>query len=338
MSDRVTIDEVADRAGVSVATVSRALRGLTNVSDDTRLRVLDAANDLGYTIDWRASSLAGGRTGVFGLLACNIGTWYTAEVIAGVELRLAQVESDLLVYALDPYEIAAGALDDRLKTRRVDGLIVVDYYLDYLDDGFRQVLEAEPYPIVSIGGCSPKWPSVTIDNRGGAAAAAKHLLAAGHRHLAFVGGAAGPREPKPGPTDRARFEGFRDAASAAGASVIDVAGGYTIDGGAAAYDVVARHDPRPTAVFCASDKMAFGFVSAARADGVMVGRDIAVVGFDGHELSEAFGLTTVHQDARAIGAIAVDALLALTDESSPDPADVEVPVCLRVRSSSQIAT
>lgn len=304
---RATITEVAERAGVSVATVSRALRGLPNVSAATRLRVEAAAAALNYTADSRASSLASGRTNIVGLVAPDFGSWYISQTVAGVERALADVGYDLLVLGVPRASGRDAIFAERLATRRMDGLLLVDFFVS---EGARDLLLADmELPIVAMGETIDGVTSLTIDNVRGGRLMMEHLLELGHRQIAYIGG------NPPGQTaaaDALRQAGAKAVAQEAGLEMAVFQVDYSVAGGRAAGALLdGDHDGAvPTAVLCGSDELAIGFMAEARNRGVGVPGDISVVGFDDHEMSQALGLTTVRQEVRANGARAVEILLA----------------------------
>lgn len=327
---RSTINDVAERAGVSVATVSRALRGLPNVSVTTRQRVQDAAADLNYAIDARASSLASGRTNLIGLVAPLFTSWYASQVVGGVEEALSMRGMDLLIYSIDRPENRHAIFSDRLRTRLVDGLILVDFFVD---DDHRDQLMALGAELVTIGERVPGHSSLTIDNVAGAGLAVEHLIDLGHTNIAYVGGE--QEGSYPSPVNDLRHAGVVAALKAAGIAdcVREYDGCFTIAGGAAAGERLIAAADRPTAVFCGSDEMAAGVIAAARRAGLDVPGDLSVVGFDDHEVATAIGLTTVHQPVMAAGAQAAEMLLAVLDGDDQRD-DIELPLSLLERSTT----
>jgi len=301
----IRITDVAAAAGVSVATVSRALRDRPNVSAATRGRVLEIAADLGYVPDARASSLASGRTSVMGLVAPDFGSWYASQTLAGVEHRLAEIGYDLLVYAIERSATRAGDLRERLRRGMVDGLILVDFFLG--EDPTALIADLR-LPLVTMGERLAGVSSLTIDNRAGAHLATQHLIDLGHERIAFVGGRSA-RGHAPGPADRLRLRGCTEALAAKDLGPpVDIAGDYTVDGGRRALREALALDTVPTAMFCASDEMALGVRAEALAQGLRVPVDLSVVGFDDHEVAEVVGLTTVAQPVYAAGRLAADVL------------------------------
>lgn len=305
---RATIEDVATLAGVSVATVSRAMRGLQNVAEATREKVLHAAEELNFRPDPHASRLAAGRSRTIGVAVPSFGPWYFSQVVAGAESVLAPVGYDLLLFSVGNGAARGRVVRDwPLLSRRVDGLFLVDLQLDPDE---AELLANAHAQVVTVGETHPGLGSVTIDNQAAASMATQHLLNLGHRRIGLLGEAAhaGLHFSVP----RLRRAGFHQALRAAGIEPrpdLEVSGGFTPAGGrAATAELLARPDP-PTAVLAMSDEMAFGCLRAARDHGLRVPGDLSVVGIDDHELSDVGGLTTVRQPVQEAGALAAGLLL-----------------------------
>ena len=302
-----TIDDVARAAGVSTATVSRALRDHRNVAESTRQRVLDAARQLRYVTNTNAARLASGRARAVGLMAPNLGSWYTSEVVAGVEEVLAADGYDLLISTAAD-QARAQVREGRIPfSQRVDGVLLVDVFCK--EAGARQIARWER-PTVVLGERLRTLPSITIDNVHGGQLAGEHLVGLGHRRVALVSGHLGYDVPHEVAVDRAR--GFNDALRAAGVASCDSPhdGDFTIEGGYAATLDLLRGAAPPTGIFLISDEMAFGALHALRDLGLRAGADVSIVGFDGHPVSASAGLSTVGQPVRDLGRAAARALLA----------------------------
>lgn len=335
---RATIEDVARRADVSVATVSRALRGMPNVAPETRSRVVEAAESLGYVPHAAAASLASGRSRAIGLVAPFFAIWYTSQVIAGVESVLSVFGYDLIVYAADTSENRA-AFMERLGRRgaRVDGLVLVDFFPD---EDARQALATADLPIVSLGEHIEGVASLTVDNASAAHRAVRHLVDLGHVRIAIAGSK--QVSPHGSPVLGERRRGYRRALREAGLEAtgeLELPGALFIAGGREAMDAIGEMDEPPTAVFCLSDEVALGLMGRASEIGVDVPGDLSVVGFDDHDLSPAFGLTTVRQPVSQLGGRIARYLLGNLGEAGigHEPGihgHVEVPVELIVRRST----
>jgi DNA-binding LacI/PurR family transcriptional regulator len=333
-SDGITIDEVAHRAGVSVATVSRALRGLPNVAPSTRARVEEAANELDYQIDQTASRLATGRRNAVGLAVPNIGEWYSSQVAAGVEAVLAAEGHDMLLFSIND-----GPGRDRLLRRssavrrRLSSLVLIDIVLD---DAEAQLLAGDAdLAVVTVGQRTKYFPSVTIDNGAAAQMVTRHVLELGHRRIAVI--TAHPEHSLPSTASQQRLEGVRRTVGAAGiqwSDVLVVSGGFTARGGREAMTQLMSERDAPTAVFAFSDEMAVGALKTLDDLGVRVPQDVSVVGFDDHELASVFGLTTVHQDPVWQGASAARFVLGLDAGRPAGPDHVVGPTQLIARSTT----
>ncbi len=336
MASRSTIGDVASLAGVSVATVSRALRGLPNVSSLTKARVEAAALELDYIVDARASSLASGRTHTIGLVAPWFDSWYESKVISGLEGVLAPAGYDLLLYAIKTSVRPVQTLRERVRGRTVDGIVCIDVFFDEEDvEGLREF----GVPMVLIGSRLSFGHSLTIDNLRGASAAAEHLLQLGHRRLLYVGGT--QKSELVSPVSDLRAQGVAKAITDAGldvAEVLEVAndGAFSLAGGRKVMRrLQQRSEPLPTGVICGSDEMAMGLLSEARTSGLSVPEDLSVVGFDDHDLADVFGLTTIRQGIYATGEMAGRLILDTLAAGEDLPySHIEMPISLVERDST----
>lgn len=313
------IEDVARRAGVSTATVSRALRGLPSVSPRTRALVQAAADEIGYVPTPSASSLASGRTSTVAVLTPWVTRWYFGQVIEGVERTLHAAHLDALLYILDadrrPQPLR---FDPAALRRRVDGSIVVGLPLERAE---LAALESLGIPIVGIGAGDPAHPLVRLDDVGAARAAVAHLADLGHRVIGLLAGS--PDDDIPWSPGYLRRVGWQQELAARGldadASLVRD-GEFSLTGGRRAAHALLDLRPDVTAVFAASDEMAMGVLLAAEDRGLRVPAQLSLVGFDGHELGPVVGLTTIAQDALQQGVDAAALLLELM-------AGREVPAC-----------
>lgn len=311
-----SLEEVARRAGVSTATVSRALSGRGRLSDATRTRVREAAADLGYVVSATASSLATGRTRSIGVLVPLLGRWFFSNVLDGIATTLAGHGYDITLYNVtdDPAQ-RRHLLQTALRRGRVDAVIALS--LDFSDIEIDE-LEALGLPLIGLGTPSRRLSTLRVDDTALARAATSHLLALGHREIAHIGQSRDEGDPQLDiPTLRRR--GFEAALAEAGVSPAGFAtGDFTIEAGYRATQQLLR-DVRPSAIFAASDELAFGALFAARDAGLDVPGDMSVIGVDGHELSGFFGLTTIEQFPRAQGERVAERVLAALGEDVAAP-------------------
>ncbi len=332
----VTIEDVAIAAGVSVATVSRALRDLPNVAPSTRDRVRETAAALDYVADPGASRLAGGLTGTVAVAVPVLDSWYGARVVAGIEAILKESNVDLLLYAItNEVERQAFLAGNGAWWRRSDALIMVDLRISDLE---AERLAAAGARIVTLGSRTPSFSSITLAETEAAAAAARYLIDAGHERIGMITGVQLAVHFRP---SLPRRDSFRDVLVAAGLDVsveLETAGGFSIDGGGEAMAQLLDLPEPPTAVFAMSDVMAIGALHLARQRGLDVPGDVALVGFDDHETAPIFGLTTIHQEVDLIGAqaarLALRAMAARNSNDRVEPEHIVSPTHLVVRNTA----
>lgn len=327
------IEAVARLAGVSTATVSRALRGLPNVSAETRERVLAAAAQLDYVASPSASRLASGQTRSVGVVMPYIGRYFFSQVLAGAEAVLREAGYDVLLYAL-PDDRARERFFARMPLRRrVDAVLIITLPLsaDQVDQ-FR----ALRVPVASVGLPTPGITVVGIDDRAAARTATTHLVNLGHERIAMIGGGVSEAEPNRFTTPELRRAGYQQALADAGLALqpeYEVDGTYTASGGERAMAQLLSLPRPPTAVFAQSDRMAMGALHALRTLGLDCPRDVSIVGFDDHEVAAPLDLTTVAQPMPEQGAAAAEQILAAL--SGATPKDVVLPTTLILRATTR---
>jgi DNA-binding LacI/PurR family transcriptional regulator len=330
---RVTIEKVAERAGVSVATVSRALRGLPNVSPKTRDRVVSVAAMLNYRPDPNAARLAAGRTRTVAVGVVAIPIWYTGQVVSGIEAVLTNQGYDLTLLLIADDFARSRAFGDvgGGVSKRADGAIIVDLVPTAPE---RSLLAEQRVPWVMVGADCPTIDSVVIDNVEGAASAARHLLDLGHRSIGLIAG--GPAAfPSSGPPQRRA--GFLRALDNAGVRfdpAMERVGDFSALGGYEAMQSLLGRRPRPTAIFAMSDEMAMGAMRACHEAGLDVPGDVSIVGFDDVDWAFTVGLTTVRQDATELGAIAARLMIERLEGIACERRLITVPTQLVERSST----
>lgn len=328
-----TIKDVARVAGVSVATVSRALNGAENVLPDTRQRILDIARELRYAPSGAARSLITRRTDTVGALLPDLHGEFFSELIRGIDQAARARGLHLLLSSShDDADEAAAAL--RAMNGRVDGLIVMS---PHADDAFlsQNLPPNLPAVLLNAGASDLRHAAFAVDNFGGARAMTAHLVAQGHRRIAFLGGPSGNFEA------RERQRGY-SAGLPEGRRPWLLAGDFTEQSGYTVGAAMAALPPaeRPDALFCANDMMAVGALQALTIAGLRVPVDIAVAGFDDIPLARYMRppLTTVRVPIAAMGTSALEALAAALNamgaaDSAPAPTPTLIPVELIVRES-----
>ncbi len=335
---RATIRDVAQVAGVSVATVSRALNGADNVLPGTRQRILEAARALRFTPSVAARSLITRRTDTIGALLPDLHGEYFSELIRGIDQAARARGLHLLVSSShgDAGEAAAAL---RAMHGRVDGLLLMSPHADadFLHDNLPAALPAVLLNTAASAG--PGHARFGVDNLGGAQAMTRHLAAGGRRRVAFIGGPAGNEEA------RQRLAGYR-AALRAGQRELLFDGDFSEDAGREAGRRIAALRQRPRAVFAANDMMAIGCIAALQEAGLSVPDDVAVGGFDDIPIARHLTpkLSTIRVPIAALGSAALEALAQAVEGPAPSPhvaaaaaPAVVMPVALCWRQSCGIA-
>lgn len=333
----VKIQDVARAAGVSTATVSRALSNPAILSEATRQTVQNAIRATGYRVNQAARNLRKQRASAVLVLVPNLGNPFFSQILAGISACFA--DSGYSVLIKDTANQGAGDTDlvGYFLDGRVDGMIS-------LDGGLPQAqldqFEANGLADKIIFAC--EWapdcdlPSVRSDNVKGASLAIRHLHDLGHRKIAHVTGPAG------NVLTRARREGVLRERDRLGLPIRPdwiMRGDFSMETGQAAAQSIFAMEDRPTAVFCASDMVAFGVIAGLTEAGIRVPQDISVVGFDDIEMSQFFipSLTTIRQDRRALGMRAAQLLVGRLDgtpaRAGRGPIDL-IDVALIVRAST----
>jgi LacI family transcriptional regulator len=322
-----TIHDVAARAGVSVATVSRVLNGKELVREETSRHVRAAAKSLRYVPNVAARSLSIRRSQTIGIVLPDVHGEFFSEVIRGIDLAARAQGYHILVSG--SHSDPAQMLDvvDTMRGR-VDGLVVMapDVTLAPLDE-----LRARAMPVVLLNSATPNGDAITIDNYGGARAMMQHLHGLGHTRIAFV------RGPQNNADARERLRGYRQAMRGIAApKSLECNGDFTEESGFSAGRRLAELDPRPTAVFAANDSMAVGVLASLTSAGVNVPVEMSVVGFDDIPIARYVNppLTTMRVDIAELGRCAFGLLLdAIGNPAAHAPRHDLVATTLVVRKS-----
>jgi DNA-binding LacI/PurR family transcriptional regulator len=325
-----SIKDVARDVEMSTATVSRALRGLQGVSDETRERVLESSRRLGYVPSPSAAGLASGQTRTVAVIVPRVTQWFFAAIVQGAEEVLRERGYDLLLYNLAGDASARHRVfETSLLTKRVDAVLVLS--LKPSPDELER-LSHLGRPVTIVGADMPGWATVRIDDHEAAATATRHLLELGHERIGYIGGATEGVLDFTAPS--ARLAGYRGSLEQAGVPQcpeLEADGEFTVAGGlGASRELLARPD-RPTAIFAASDEMAIGTLRAARELGLRVPEDLSVIGIDDHEMASYFDLTTVSQPVHEQGRVAAAQVLAALGDEDWRPEQVILPTQLVVR-------
>ncbi|WP_127818549.1 LacI family DNA-binding transcriptional regulator [Microbacterium sp. CPCC 204701] len=325
---RPSIYDVAKQAGVSHMTVSRVLNGHPNIRESTRERVLRAIDEMNYTRSSIARALATRRAMRIGVLVDSPVQWGPNSTLRAIESAARDAGYAISAFSIsddDESKIDTGVVE--LVTQGVDALCVIAPRASSLDLLRQQstglptlVIKAEP---------DAEMHTAAVDQRAGAMAAVMHLIELGHRSIAHLSG------PLDWYDARAREQGWRDALADAGLSIAPpVVGDWTSDYG---YTFGKTHDfSEVTAVFAANDQMALGVVHGLAERGLRVPQDVSVVGFDDLPDARHFlpPLTTVRQDFAALGALALQILIAAIEGEDVTEHDIIEPRLVVRRSTA----
>lgn len=334
------IRDVAKEAGVSTATVSRALSNPELLSEATREQVFAAIRATGYRVNWAARNLRTRQARAILVLVPNLGNPFFSQILAGISEAFGDRDYSVLIADTKDRAASGKRSVDYFLDSQIDGMICLD---GSLTQNELQLFEENGVSDRIVFAC--EWvhgvnlPSVRSDNVRGAQLAVRHLYELGHRKIAHVTG------PQDNVLTHARRKGMLLERERLGLPVYGewiIRGDFSLESGRLAGERILAMRDRPTAVFCASDQVAFGLISVLTANGVRVPQDISVVGFDDIELSEYYvpALTTIRQDRRALGAQASSLLLNCIDAGEDttglgrDPVMVDVELVVRGSAAS----
>ncbi len=330
---RARIEDVAEAANVSVATVSRALRGLPNVAASTRLRVFEVARDLNYQPDPAAARLAAGRTRTVVVMVPHLASWYFSTVIAGAEAVCTESGYEFLVVGVGSITECNRLLDERSQIeRRTDGVVLVNIPAT---DAQAASLRERGVALSTIGTRAAGAPSVFIDDVGVGRIGARTLIELGHRRIGLISGLGA--DPLNFDVPRRRAAGFHEELRAAGIvfePTLLTGGNFGIDGGQEAMVALLDLDDPPTAVFAMSDEMAFGALMELSQRGLVPGVDVSLLGVDDHDIARVLSLSTIRQDVPSQGAAAARALIDVMTSTPTSLEPVLSPIELVLRNTT----
>lgn len=291
----VTIKEVAERAGVSLMTVSRVLNKQSVVKEETRARVEEAMRDLNYRPNMLARGLAGGNSIFIGLVHANPSGSYLSEFLVGALNKCRELTHHLVLEDMVIGEdTSVEEFERHLRNIGLDGMIVTPPLSE--NPAFIQALRniAAPFVLVSPGDNAPEDASVIINDRQAAEMMTTYLIEKGHRRIGFILG-----KPDQSSTYR-RHEGFLAAMKAHGLDIAAddvIQGAFTYRSGMQAAEKILGQATPPTAIFASNDDMAAGVIAMAHQRGLKIPQDLSVVGFDDTPIATAIWpqLTTIRQ-------------------------------------------
>jgi LacI family transcriptional regulator len=296
-----TIRDVARRAEVSVASVSRTLNGLANVSEAMRSRITDAVRELGYVPHAGARSLSLARTNAIGVALPDLHGEFFSEIVRGMDRAASERGYLLLLSNMHASAQATSAL--RAMRGRVDGLLVMAPHL-----ASAELAEALPSGacavLINTPGHLGSHPGIRIDNAAGVRAVVDHLVGLGRKHLVHIAG------PRTNVDAQERAAAFRDATTAAGVAGEIVQGDFEEGSGAAVIADLLASGRAFDGIFAGNDNMAIGAIEGLQQAGLRVPQDVAVAGFDDIPLARHLGLTTVRVRIAELGERAVERLIS----------------------------
>lgn len=324
--------DLAQRAGVSIATVSRALNGAPGVSAATRARVRALADELGYAVSPDAARLARGSNGRVAVVTPNVAHWFYASMLDGIVTALHDTELDVLLYEVQEEPQRQRFFAELPARRQVDALVLIALPIS---DEERRRLDLMGVTVVMAGGTLGDHPHVRIDDVAAGQQAAGHLLLAGHERIAMINSTGDWALEYAAPS--ARLRGFTEALEGAGVAVrpeLVVHERWGADGGARGISRLLGLPQPPTAVVAFSDEVAYGALRTLRRAGIDVPRTVSLVGIDDQAVSDMFDLTTVHQPVTEQGRTAGRLVREALDGSGDGRTHITLPTHLVVRGTS----
>ncbi|MHB2169819.1 LacI family DNA-binding transcriptional regulator [Alsobacter sp. R-9] len=332
-----TIADVAALAGVSTATVSRALAKPDSVRPETVALVMKAVKASGYTPNSSARNLRRQRTNMVLVVVPSIANQMYSHVLRGIDTGLAPAGYGVIIGNLDNAPDKEAGFVELAFSRQVDGIILL---CGYVPRARGRSLADAGLPMVSL--LSPigdsAIPDISVDDRAAGREAGRLIARLGHRRVAYAAG------PKGHSVDTLRWTGMREAAVEGGIDAADIlrlegppGGRYTFAAGLGAAEAFLALSDRPTAVFCASDEIAIGFLKSVRRAGLRVPQDVSIIGFDGNDLSDFTEpvLSTIRQPRHDLGRTGAEVLLGMIDGSfDPSRRVIHLPVEVLQREST----
>lgn len=299
-----TIRDVAKRAQLSIATVSRALNGFGNVSEQAREKIAAAVKELGYVPHAGARSLSLSRTNAIGVVLPALHGEFFSEIVRGMDQVASARGYFLLLSNMHPEAPGGSAGVLRALRGRVDGLLLMAPHVQ--DQELVDALPSGlPTLLINTRGQPAGCPGIHLDNAAGAIAVAEHLLALGRRKIVHIAGPSGNIDAQE------RADAFRESVSKGGAEVITVPGDFYEESGERAVRGLLADGRTFDAIFAANDNMAMGALTALREAGRKVPEDVAVAGFDDIPLAKHLGLTTVRVRIAELGERALERVIGI---------------------------
>ena len=322
-----TIYDVATLSGVSISTISRVLNAPDKVNSETRKRVMEAIDQLGFIPRAEARARALPNTGRIGVLTPFFTAPSFVQRFRGVASALSKANYELVIYPVDSMDHLQGYISSIPLMGNIDGLIIMSLSINDQD---AQRLSNNGMETVLIEYSHSKLNSIVIDDEHGGQLAAEHLIKKGHKTFSFLGDIEPPEKFAIHPV-KSRLLGFEQTLRKAGMSLPKThirSAPYTQEESRqAAFELLSLPKP-PTAIFAASDIQALSIMKVARQLNIKIPNDLAVVGFDDIDLAEHVDLTTIHQHLDESGRLAAEILLARINEHNRTLQHIKLPLNL----------
>lgn len=330
----VTISDIAKAANVTKATVSYVLNNKPGVSEETREKILQIMKEMDYHPNVAARGLAGKSTGMIGLVIPDISDHFYAQIIRGVENTANLYNFTLNLCTTHAIAKKEKEMVDHFTSGRVDGVILMTYFLDL---SYINNLKKRRIPFALIDSTLVNNESiynVCVDNFEAGYKATEYLIKLGHKRIAFIHG------PQTSSDNLFRFRGFCQALSDYGIRYdesLTSQGDFKREGGYQAFSTLHRLHADLTAIFAANDQMAIGVLAAARAKGLQVPQDLSVIGCDDIEASSLVepALTTIKQPIEEMGKNAAEIIIQLIHKENPAQRKILLKTSLIERASCQ---
>jgi len=327
-----TMQDVAKRAGVSVATVSRVLNGSDKVIDETRERVLQACQELDYSLHLAAQRLRLGKTNTICVILPFLTLPSIVERLRGVQEALLDSGYDLIPFSVGSPEMRDSRLYDLANRSRTDGLLIISMPIN--DQQVERIINND-MPVVLIDSDKPEFSRVNVDDQEGGRIATEHLINLGHEKIAFI--SSHLENPLQFSSTLNRFHGYCKALDAAG---IPINPEYQKEGEHGreeaeemAISLLQQSDP-PTAIFASSDTKAVGVLDAAKTLNIKVPEQLSVIGYDNIRDAEFLDLTTIQQPLYQAGLLGGKTLLQRIEQPKATPEEIILPVDLVIRKTT----
>ena len=331
---QVTLRDIAKLTGFSINTVSRALNNKDEVRAETRMKILEAAERLGYRPNRLAKGLRSNKTGTIGVVVTDVANPFFSALVKGIARAARDLDYSIILQDSDEDYAGEEEAIQVLLAEQVDGILITP--VQSQRGTIERLCEAH-FPFVLVGRFFPGLQTnyVIPDDYQGGFMATEHLLKQGHRNIAMING------PLHISSARERFEGFSDALKTYGVPVNRsqvVTGALTVEEGLALARSILVQTPRPSGIVCYSDFVAFGVMQAIREVGLSIPEDIAVVGFDDVRMASCLqvSLTTIKSPKEELGKQAVQSLVARLEDNHNNPGTkgIRLDVRLVARESS----